>query len=75
MMKSLKEDLEKDLKKREECRVPSNDTSNRLNDQIRIQIEHLEDQMKSVVFLLMRYQEGLDYCQELQINDELVKDE
>ena len=64
MMKNLKKDLECDLK----LKVESGN-NDKIQEQIKYQIEQLTDQMKSVVFLLMRYQEGIDYCQELIARD------
>jgi hypothetical protein len=64
MMKNLKKDLECDLKLKEES-----GNNDKVQEQIKYQIEQLTDQMKSVVFLLMRYQEGIDYCQELIAHD------
>ena len=64
MMKNLKKDLECDLKSKEAL-----GNNEKLQEQLKYQIEQLKDQMKSVVFLLMRYQEGIDYCQELIARD------
>ncbi len=54
MMKRLKDELENDLKVRDNGRSAANDT--KLKQQIKLQISHLEDQMKSVMFLLMQCQ-------------------
>lgn len=63
MMKSLKEELERDLKLVDELIT---------QEQIKLNIEHLKDQMKSVVFLLIRYQEGIEYCQEQMVREKTL---
>jgi hypothetical protein len=67
MMKRLKDGLECDLKIKENGRSAANDV--RLKQQIKSQISHLEDQMQSVMFLLMQCQVGLEHCQELLTNE------
>ena len=68
MMNHGKQELEEDLKTAIESGNFENSNKQHI-EQIKARIEHLKDQMKSVVFLLMRYQEGLDYCQELIGNE------
>lgn len=68
MMKRLKQDLTNDLKRHEDTIE-----NKKLREQIKIQMMHLDEQMESVMFLVMQCQIGLDNCQEKIINESKIE--